>query len=144
VFNAIMGAAVVREVAGEDAVAHRVLGAGADGGDAPGHDQQGERACQATHQRPQRDADVATPEDLTAGDERRQEPIRALADAIESRTDRGEDAYLGVAHPQLGHNVRVQHSHHLVLEMIDAMRDVAQMEHQNPFLFAGFPLGFRH
>ena len=65
------GAAVFREVAGEDAVAHRVLGAGADGGDAPGHDQHGVRAGQATHQRPQRDAEVAKPEELTAGEEGR-------------------------------------------------------------------------
>src|SRR4029453_17998994 len=34
--------------------------------------------------------------------------------------------------------------HHLILEVVDSMRDVAQMEHELLFLGAGFVLFYRH
>src|SRR5207245_10190696 len=97
-------AAVVREVAREDAVADRVLGAGSYGRDTAGHDQHGVRTGHATHQRPERDAEIAKTEQLTAREERRYESVGPLADAAEDRADGREDTHGRVGHPEVGHD----------------------------------------
>jgi hypothetical protein len=119
-----------------------VLGTGANSSDAPGHDQHRIRGGQTAHQRPQRDADVAQAENLATGDEGRQEAVCALTDAVDGPGDRREHAHLHIAHAKLGHDVGPQHGHHLILEMIDGMRDVTQMQHEILFMLAGFRFFF--